>query len=178
MNKILGLLLVAVLTMPAVFAGDQEHSLTDITGTNLDLKAFDHAFAGSVGNSVVWGFLDEASFTSELIVRKYQQTIKTTFKKADNRIGGVIQRVDGDRTISTEIYVKGVNAEQKQILLSINNEDVLVTMENRDFQDGHFIDTTFSATLNGMPVSFNYKGEACLGLAMHFAMMIFGAMAY
>ncbi len=171
-------MLLTLLVMPFAYAGDEEHALTDITGVNLQLKAFDHAFAGSIGNSAVWGFLDEASFTSELIVRKYQQTIKATFKKVDNRIGGVITRMDGERTVETNIYVKGINAEQKQIMLSIDNEDVLVTLDNKDFQEGHFLDTTFSATLKGKQVSFNYKGAACFGLAMHFSMMIFGAMAY
>jgi len=170
--------LIAVMMMALGFsavAEDGNHPLGKITGTNTDLMTYDHAFAGAINGTVAWGFLDEEAFTSELIVRKYQQTIKTTFKKDETRIGGTISFKKDDRDIALDIFVAKVDGANKQIYLNMSGEEVVVTISSEGYENGHFINPTFSAVMNGKEYSFTMEGEACMGMSMHFSMMLLGA---
>ncbi len=154
----------------------EEHPLSTIQGTGIDLKNYDHAFAGSVDDFVVWGFLDEPTFTSELIVRKYGQTIKTTFSRGENTIGGNIAYKVEEQDRNIEITVLGVDPQERIIKLAIAGEAVNVKIEG-DYANGHFINPHFSTMMNGREINYTLEGEACFGMSMHYAMMILGAMS-
>ncbi len=156
---------------------EEGHLLSNISGTNIDLKTYDHAFAGTIKDYVAWGVVDENTFTSELVVRKYGQTIKTTFKRQeDGRIGGVISSScdTGDR--STSIFVNGANPNNDELYLLINGERVVVKIEYDDFVDNHFVNPKYTAMIEGKEVYFKLEsGQACFGLSFHLSMLIFGA---
>lgn len=178
MKKLLALIMIVFLSFGVFANEEEEHALSTITGTNINLQIFDHAFAGSINGVVAWGFLDESIFTSELIIRKYLQTIKTQFKKTDAGIGGEIIRMDGEKEVKTTIKVGGIDGENLQIKLLINGEEVTVQISHEGFEGGHFKNPTYSTVLNGEPVQFTLKGEACFGLSLHLSMMIFGTYVY
>jgi hypothetical protein len=177
MKKLMTTLIMALLVSTLSFSVvAEEHALGTIQGTGIDLKSFDHAFAGSIDDFLVWGFLDEATFTSELIVRKYQQTIKTTFSRGESAIGGTIAYKLEEQDRSVAISVMGVDGEAQEIKLNINGEEVAVKISG-EYVDGHFVDPTFTAVMGGRDISFKAEGEACYGLSMHYAMMILGALS-
>lgn len=150
--------------------------LTTILGTNIDMKIFDHAMAGSMKDFVVWGFFDESTGTAELVARKYGQIIKTVFKKQENgKFGGTItyNRDNVAQNIVVE-FIK-VDPAKKEIHLKINNEDIVVTAEPESVNGGHMLNPKFTTTLKGETVSYVLGGESCFGKSTFFAMMILGA---
>ncbi len=170
-------LFIALLFIFSTFIYAEEgHGLSTIQGTNIDLKTYDHAFAGSINGIVAWGFLDESTFSSELIIRKYELTTKTIFKKnASGQLGGEIIRMDGNKIIKTSIFVTGLDPENKKIQLNINGEEVIVSIYDEGYVDGHFINPEYRTIINGTPINYKMYGGACFGMSMHFAMMILGA---
>ncbi len=174
-------LLIALLVICsfATFAGDDEHALSRIQGTSIDLKTFDHAFGGSIGNAAVWGFLDELTFTSDLKIRKYGQTVTAIFKRGENGVSGTITRngVDG-ALVNTTIQFMGLVSEENIMNIRINGQDLVVKITADKYENGHFINPKYTTVISGEEVSFTLYGEACYGLSIHFAMMIFGSYMY
>ena len=165
-----------LLTIPGVYA-EEDHSLSNIRGTNIELKTYDHAIAGAIRDFVVWGYVDEASFTSDLIMRRDGQIVKATFKRQeDGRIGGQIIHTVGEAERTTEIYLGGVDPEAGQIKLLVNGQETVVSITSEGFEGSHFINPTYTTVIDGEEVSFTMEnGEACFGLSMHLSMVIFGA---
>lgn len=176
MKKFLAMLLVCVMSF-SLFAGDEEHPLSTIEGKNIDLKTNDHAFAGSIKDFVAWGFVDESTFSSELSMRKYGQTIKAKFQKIDGVLQGVISHVveEGTPAVETHVVFKGIVQEEREIAFEFNGEAIRVKVIPDAFKDGHFINPTYIATVNGEEISYKLNGEACYGFSLHMAMIIIGA---
>ncbi|OFZ20662.1 MAG: hypothetical protein A2X94_04075 [Bdellovibrionales bacterium GWB1_55_8] len=172
-------LLIAILALSfssVVMAED--HPIATITGTGIDLKTYDHAIAGSIRDFLVWGFVDEATFSSELIMRRDGQIVRANFKKDGDKIGGVIQQQIDGKSRETAIYLKGINKEQKALLLEIAGEPVTVTIQFDKIENDHFINPVYTATIRGETVSFRLEGDACYGFSFHLAALILGAYAH
>lgn len=189
MKKLSTTLCTLVLFSATAFAGapcdhasaksEGDHSLGSIQGTHIDLKTYDHAFAGAIGNFVAWGFLDEATSVAELTIRKYEKTIKAEFRAQDDgRIGGVIAHKDASGSKETHVYFDGIDAAKKMFYLKINGERASISIEADDYQNGHFVNPRYTATLAGETLSYRMEGEACYGLSANFAMLILGAYAH
>ena len=169
-------ILVAISVMLAslsVFA--EEHSLSTIKGTQIDLKTYDHAIAGSIKNFLVWGYVDEETFSSELIMRRDEQIVKAVFKKAeDGAIGGVIRHTVDNQVKETSLYFVRVVKEENKLILKINGQEVVVAISG-PLNNGHFVNPTYTAVINGETVSYALEGEACYSFSFHLAAMILGA---
>lgn len=177
--KILAALLAACLTGTPVFASEcEKHVLGNISGTDIDMKVYDHAFAGAIKDFIAWGFVDEAKGGAELILRKYGQRIRTEFGRKKGKFGGVIESGEGKAARRTDISLVKANGKKKRFRLSVAGEEVLVTISPKRMDGHHFIDPTYTAKLKGKTVRYTVEGMACMGLSIQYAMMILGAYAH
>ncbi len=153
-----------------------DHSLSSIKGTNIDLKVYDHAIAGSIKDFVVFGNKDEETFTSELIMKKHAQVMRTTFGKLADGFGGTISHSSDGVLVNTEIRLKKIDPAQQQITMTAGGKDYVVQISADDFQNNHFINPSYQTDVDGQAVEFKMeKGEACYGFSSHLIMMILGA---
>ncbi|OFZ49606.1 MAG: hypothetical protein A2381_04040 [Bdellovibrionales bacterium RIFOXYB1_FULL_37_110] len=174
MKKIL-MLVTSLLISCAAFA-EEGQELTTIHGTNIDMKIYDHAMAGAIKDYVAWGFFDEAAGVAELIVRKYELTIKTIFTKQENgKVGGTIVHTKDGVEYKTQIEFAGIDSANKIIKLKINDELVSVHVVPESMNESHMVNPTFTAVVAGETISYQMGGEGCYGKSMFFAMMILGA---
>jgi hypothetical protein len=151
----------------------------NVTGTNIEMKSFDHSVAGVINGGIVWGFYDEATGISKLIMRKYSQVISAEFKRqADKSVGGVITSTDGSSQRSTSVFLAGVDAAAKTFNLRINEEVVTVSITPESLTNGHFVNPTYSTVLGGKPVSYRVEVEGCLGYSIYMAMVVLGAYSH
>lgn len=164
------------LLVPASIAHAEDHPLSTITGPGIELKVFDHAFAGSIRNFVVWGEVNEQDFTSELIMRMDGQTIRTVFKKAeDGVLQGTIRHETEAGTKETTLAFLGIDKAGSKIILKRNGFPVEVSIVAEGFANNHFENPTYRATIDGHDVAFTLKGRACFGYSLHLALLILGA---
>jgi len=155
------------------------HELGNVTGTNIEMKVYDHAVAGAINGSVAWGFFNEAAGTSSLIMRKYGQTISAEFKRQpDKSIGGIITSGDASSQRTTSVFMAGADAANHTFTLRINEELVVVSITSEGMSNGHFVNPTYSATIGGKPVSYRIEAEGCLGYSIQMGMIILGAYAH
>lgn len=155
------------------------HTLGNVTGTDIDMKVYDHAVAGAINGSVAWGFFDEATGISKLIMRKYDQVINAEFKKqADNSLGGVITSADGSAQRTTSIFLGKVDGANKKFTMKLNGEEITVAITAEGMNGGHFVNPTYSTTIAGKPVSYRIEVEGCFGYSINMAMIILGAYAH
>ena len=158
--------------------GEDEHPLSTIQGTQIELKYSDHAFAGSINGIVAFGYLDEDTFSSELVLRKHGSLIKTIFSKdpATKIFGGQLLSVDTNgsqrRTLLT---VTAIQPKEQKISLKINEEQIEMLVSADRFENGHFINPTYSTVYQGQTISYKVEGSACYGVSSHFALMILAA---
>ncbi|MFC1522302.1 hypothetical protein ACFL6Y_07820 [Elusimicrobiota bacterium] len=164
----------------AALSGDEPsepgHDLGSIKGTNIDMKVYDHAIAGAIKGFVAWGFFDESSGISTLIMRHYAQLITTEFKKQeDGKFGGVIKSGEGDAARITTVRFVKVDPSTHSLVLELNGNSITVNITSEAYENGHFINPTYSTVINGEAVSYKIEGEGCYGYSIHMAMMILGA---
>jgi len=169
------LILIIALFCQFTFAGD--HSLTDIEGKEIKLKMYDHAIAGSIKDYVIFGHNNEETNTSELIIRKHGQIIKSTLSKTATGLGGVIIHNNEGITYATKIKFLGLNTQEQKFEFEINDEKIEVLVKAEDFQNNHFINPHYFVTFaNGEKIDFKVlSGQACYRASLHLIMMIVGA---
>lgn len=170
-------LIIIALICQMAFAGD--HELSDILGTNIALKSYDHAIAGSIKDFVIFGNTNEDENQSELIIKKHGQIIKSMIKPTSTGLGGTIQHQHEGTTLETTIKFVSINQREQKIILQLNSEPVEVVIKAEGFANNHFIKPQYIVTLaNGE--SFDFKitdGEACYRASVHLTMMIISAYA-
>lgn len=153
--------------------------LGSLKGTDIDMKSYDHAVAGAINGGLAWGFFDEATGVSKLIMRKYGQVVTAEFKKqADNSLGGVITSADGAAQRTTSIFLGKVDAANKKFTMKLNGEEITVAITSEGMNGGHFINPTYSTVINGKPVSYRAEVEGCYGYSINMALIILGAYAH
>ena len=170
-------LLALLILAPFTLAQAGEHGLSTMTGPGIDLKVADHAFAGSIRDFVVWGNMDHDNFTSELLMKREGKVVRGTFsKEGEIRSGeGAAERVT---TMKFVKIVKPNESHEGKIILEINGETVEASIKADGFENNHFLNPTYSATVGGKPVEFTLKGEACFGYSLHLLFMTLGAMVH
>jgi len=155
------------------------HDLGGVTGTNIDMKVYDHAVAGAINGGVAWGFFDEAAGAARLTMRKYGQVISAGFKKqADGSLGGVISSADGDAQRTTSIFLGKVDGANKKFTMKLNGEEITVAITAEGMNGGHFVNPTYSTVIAGKPVSYRIEVEGCFGYSINMAMIMIGAYAH
>ncbi len=161
------------LTTAVGFAG--EHPLSTIQGTQIDLKAYDHAFAGSIKGFVAFGAMDEETFTSELTFRKDGKLVKAAFAMENGKLTGLIRHDTEKGTVETALYLARIDRAQNQLIFSVNGKEMVVSITADGFANNHFMNPTYKTNFNGEEISFTLKGQACYGFSAHLAILILGA---
>ncbi len=153
-----------------------DHDLTNIYGPGIELKSFDHGFAGSIRDYIAYGQMDESTFTSRIVVRKDNQTIEAEFAKTGEFIGGSISRMIGDTLTTTKIEFVRIDKENSIFVFKINEKEISVTVTADRFENNHFVNPTYSTVVNDEVVEFTIEdGKACYGYSLHLIMMVVGA---
>lgn len=153
----------------------EEHAMSTIQGPGIDLKVYDHAFAGSIHDFLAWGVVDEALGTGTLIMRRDGQTFETVFKKVNGVIGGEVRHLVNDVESVTSLQLVKVDSALKQIVLSLNGQEMVVSIAAPAFENAHFLNPTYSTTYNGKTLSFTLNGSACYKYSLFLSMMMVGA---
>lgn len=173
--------LAAVLSLSsaAVF-GEEGHDLSTMKGDlGIDLKAFDHAMAGSIKNFVVWGSVNEGTGTSELIMRRDGQDVKSIFKKTDNVFGGVVEHETEEGKKTTAIRFSGLDRQKNEYSFVVNGETIKASVAAEDFRNNHFIKPTYTITnKDGTKISFKFEGQACYNYSLHILTMMIAAVTH
>lgn len=169
-------LILAVLSLvgTTVYA-EEGHTLGTLKGTGIDMKAYDHAIAGQIKDFVAWGAMDEANGTSELIMRKDGQTIKTTFRKENGKLGGIVRHETEGREITTSLYLVRVNKPENKIIFKVNDQEIAISITADKFENNHFINPTYRGVVAGQEFSYSLEGQACFGFSTQLSLMVLGA---
>lgn len=177
MKNIWALVLVAAVGLFGQSAFSEESPVVStIKGTEIDLKAYDHAFAGVIKDFVAWGVLDEATGTSELRMRRDGQTVVAQFGKVASGFGGTVSHEQADGTSkTTKIEFVSLDMDAATYTFKVNGAEMLVKVTSDDFQNSHFINPTYNVVLDGKTIEFKFEGSACYNYSMHLIFMIAGA---
>lgn len=159
---------------------EEGHDLTIIKGDQgIDLKAYDHAMAGSIKDFVVWGSVNESRATSELIMRRDGQDVKATFKRDGNKFGGTVQHKTSAGSKTTKIEFSALDRQRSEYTFLVNGETVKAVIEAEDFRNNHFIKPTYKITTpNGVTTSFKFEGQACYNYSLHLITLMLGALIH
>lgn len=155
----------------------EEHGMTNISGTNVELKSFDHAIAGALNGFLIFGNIDEEKGQSTLTIKKDGVISHATFERqADKSFGGRII-IDGIETKSdVAITFIKLNRDQNIFTYKINNDLVDIKITADDFRNNHFINPKYSTTLKGLPFEFKMEnGQACYNMSAHLIAMMIGS---
>jgi hypothetical protein len=160
-------------------AAEPGHELGSVTGTNIDMKVYDHAMAGALNGGVAFIVYEESEGGSRLTLRKYGETIQAEFKEqADNTLGGVITSGQNEQARTTKVEFVGLDSASNTFKLQIGDEEVTVAITTEGTVGGHMKNPTFSTTIAGQPVSFRVEVECCYGYAIFASMAILGGYAH
>jgi hypothetical protein len=180
MKTISALLLAISLISAPAFAEDHGQTPATIMGTEINLMEMDHGFAGMIKNTLVFGTLDEETGKSTLVFKKEGKVFHTDFQKTNGTMQGVLSSEDEAGILKvTEVLFQSVDRANQMINVLIDGETVAVSIKADKFENNHFFNPTYTATLKGKTVSFTLNGgKACYNFSAHLIMMIFGAMAH
>lgn len=167
----------ASFAVPLAYRGVEpgQDKVGNVTGTDIQMKAFDHTVAGVINGGIAWGFYDEAGGAARLVMRKYSQVITAEFKRQDGKLGGVITSTDGQSQRSTVVTLAGVDSANNVFKLKLNDEVVAVTVTPESINGGHYVNPTYSAMIGGKPVSYRIEVEGCMGYSIYMGMIMLGA---
>lgn len=165
--------------LAATFAQADEHKLGSITGDQIELKTYDHAIAGSIRDFVVWGFTNEKNGVSQLIMRRDGQLVNTLFGKQGEKVGGTIEHTVAGQKVKTELYFVGFDKDANEYTFEKNGKPFKVKVEYEDFQNHHYINPTYTASLeDGSQIQFRFEGHACYNYSMHLIFLLVGAYSH
>lgn len=169
--------LFALCLFASFFTNAVEHDMSNITGTNVELKSYDHAMAGAINGFLIFGNIDEAKGQSVLTVKKDGGISTTTFELVPNRgFGGKLTLESEVGTEEVEVLLKKLDRTLNIYTFSVNGESVEVKVEADDFINNHFINPKYSTVLKGK--AFNFKietGSACYNMSAHLIAMMLTA---
>lgn len=156
------------------------HGLSSMKGDlGIELKVYDHAMAGAIKDFVIWGSVNEKEGTSELIMRRFGQDIKTIFKKGEKSFGGVVSSQSERGLRTTSIQFAGLDRQKNEYQFILNNSPVTAIVTSEDFQNNHFIKPTYTInTGNGQSFSFKFEGQACYKYSLHILTMMIAAVTH
>ncbi len=177
------LALVATLFATQLFAMEHPPVLGTIKGDNIDLKLYDHAISGSIGELLVMGSLNERTNTSYINFIQNGRTFNFTFLAANGRFGGggLVVENGTNQLKPTTIEFRSFSPTEKSITLHIEkwtapvlNTDLTFKITADDFVNNHFINPTYTTTLpNGKVLAFKVTdGQACYNFSNHLLHMI------
>jgi hypothetical protein len=169
------LVLIAALLM-STFVFAEEHSLSFFRGGDVDLKAYDHSVAGSIGESLVFASNDEATGITTYVAKKEGKIITTEIKKhEDGQFGTELNYVtaEGEQK-SISVLWKALNRAENKYVFTMNGQDVAVYVKAEGMDGEHFINPQYDFQFaDGKTLSVKLEnGTACYGLSANFITII------
>lgn len=176
MGKLLALFLTLNLTtLVSAMAG--EHHPASIKGDGIELFERNHAFAGSILETPVYGAFEHNPFGAKVQMRKGEATLELSFGDVMNTYMGLL--VDGSVTTKVEfVRIEKTGDLTALITLFVDGVEVPVTVEGETFANGHFHAPLFTAKMPKKTLQFKFTGESCFGYSTNLAMMIVGAYSH
>jgi hypothetical protein len=153
------------------------HHLADLKGDlGIELKVYDHAMAGAVRDFVIWGSVNESAGTSELIMRRDGQDVRTVFRLNEKSFGGSVSHQTSSGLRTTSIEFSGLDRQKNEYSFLVNGEPTKALVVSEDFKNNHFIKPTYTIKgKTGKDVSFKFDGEACYKYSLHILTMMIAA---
>lgn len=175
-KMILFLFLMNLFCIPVFAEEPHPVEIGNVYGSGVDLKMHDHAVAGAIRHYVMWGYVDEASFSAEMMVRKEGELIHSIFKKQDDgKMGGIIQRQVHGKDIITTIYLSKVVPTENKIIYDLNGDELTVLLQPESVAHNHLINPTITLQYKGQEVTYKMQGEGCYAYLTFNSMMIAAA---
>lgn len=170
----------AVLFSSPLAHAEDDHRLAEIKGDlGIELKAFDHAMAGSVRDFVIWGSVNESAGTSELIMRRDGQDVRSIFASSDKSFGGTVSHQTSFGQKTTTIKFSSLDKQKNEYSFLVNGDTVLASVVAEDFRNNHFIKPTYTIKFkSNKDVSFKFEGEACYKYSLHILTMMIAAVTH
>ncbi|MEN9826590.1 MAG: hypothetical protein RI953_2335 [Pseudomonadota bacterium] len=170
-------LVASLLVSPALALAEDGHTLASIKGDlGIELKAFDHAMAGAVRDFVIWGSVNESTNTSELIMRRDGQDVRSIFAPGEKSFGGVIMHQTSKGMKATSIKFMGLDRQKNEYSFSVNGQKITASVVGEDFKNNHFIKPTYTISGKEMnDISFKFDGQACYKYSLHIITMMIAA---
>ncbi|MFN8369843.1 MAG: hypothetical protein U0T83_04355 [Bacteriovoracaceae bacterium] len=177
------LTLVATLFATQLFAMEHPPVMGTIKGDNIDLKLFDHAISGNIGNLLVLGNKDDRNNSSYISFIQAGNPFIFNFFPAPGRFGGggMTPEWGTSQLKPTTVELRAIVPTEKMIILHVDkrttpqfNADIAFKITADDFVNNHFINPTYTATLpNGKVLEIKVSnGQACYNFSTHLLHMI------
>lgn len=182
MKKLIALLFVLSSVMfSAAGVRAEDHSISTIQGTQVDLKVYDHAIAGQIRDFVVFGALDESTGMSELTMKRDGQLVRAAFGRdpSTGKFGGLIRHEDQRKqTHETKLQFVRLDKAKNVFTFLVNDQEIEVRVTFDAFANNHYLNPTYRTEVNGKPLEFTLKGSACYNFSAHLNFMILGALLH
>lgn len=167
-------LLLSLLISTQIFSED--HGMTNIHGTNVELKSYDHAIAGAINGLLVFGDINEEKGQSVLTIKRNGILTHTIFEKVSNKPFGGIIDVSGDNSTVIDVEFTKLDRNENIYTYKVNNEFINIKVTADDFRNNHFINPKYTTIIKGKPFEFKIEqGQACYNMSAHLIAMMIGA---
>ncbi len=153
--------------------------ITNIIGTQIELKTRDHSFAGSIQNALAYGVFDHDNFTSKSTLHFKEKEITVNFLRdpITKKIGGIVLKND-DIAKETKIFLSKIDQATQSLIFNINDQEIKVQIEAEKFENNHFHNPIYRTTINNQQIEYKLEGEACYGYSTHLNLMILSAFVH
>lgn len=160
----------------ATHAFSEDHDMTNIHGTSVELKSYDHAIAGALNGFLVFGDIGEDKGQSTLTIKRNGILSHTTFEKTLNKpFGGTIE-LQGENSVTIVVEFNKLDRNENIYTYKVNDELINVKVTADDFRNNHFINPKYTTTIKGKTFEFKMeKGQACYNMSAHLIAMMIGA---
>lgn len=165
MKKLLFLVLII-----SSFAFAEEHNLTNFKGGDIDLKAYDHAVAGSAKDFLIFASKNEETGISTFTAKKEGKIITTEIKKqSDGTFGTSFNYVtNSGEEKSIAVTLKSLDKIENKYVFTMNGKDVSVLVKADDFRNNHFINPQYNFDFGDKQLSVKMEnGQACYNFSAH-----------
>ncbi|MBU6376778.1 MAG: hypothetical protein KGQ59_12325, partial [Bdellovibrionales bacterium] len=139
----------------------EDHSISTIQGTQVDLKVYDHAIAGQIRDFVVFGALDESTGMSELTMKRDGQLVRASFGRdpSTGKFGGLIRHEDqGKQLHETKLQFVKLDKTKNIFTFLVNDQQVEVRVTFDAFANNHYLNPTYRTEVDGKALEFTLKG--------------------
>jgi hypothetical protein len=180
MSKLLYCLSLSYLFAFSTFAAaqeedhDHEHGLGHIVGENIDVAYTDHAFAGTIGGTLIFASPLEGEFGVKLVHRAAGKDYESSFRKVDNRFVGTVSTPSENNSLrETTFALTSVNAADGVIEGTLDNDSFIVLVKADEMEGNHYVNPTFIVSVGEKNFSFKLEGgEACIGCATKISFVV------
>lgn len=168
------LLLLVLLALPLAWADENDHPMSKIIGSDIELTTKGHSIAGKVGNKIIFGDVATTDGHKEswLVMKDDHSVIKTKFSSVEGTFGGVL----GDDSKQMNIRFVGLDRETATYHIAFGEKTYKVRVEAEDFRNNHFIRPEYVLELDGQEIRAKMvEGQACYMFSLHLIFMIYGS---